>query len=309
MRIYSNFPTEPPDRPEYPVVTVGVFDGLHRGHAHLIETALASAAGRPVALVTFDPHPRAVLGPPKHHRLLTPIAERLDHLRRWPLAAVAVLRFDATVAQQTYAQFVRGSLVELLGARLIVLGYNLRLGHQRQGTTERIAELGREVGFEVSVVAPFELDGVPVSSTRIRDLLDAGEVREAGVLLGRAYELRGKVVPGAGRGRGLGFPTANLQMPAEKLVPSSGVYAARASVGGRRYPVALSIGSAPTFGEAAAPSVEAHLVDFDGDLYGAELRVELVERLRAQQRFATPAALASEIARDVERVRALVEAG
>jgi len=309
VKVYRDFPHEVPPRPEYPVVTVGVFDGVHRGHGQVIETALAAAAGRPVALVTFDPHPRAVLGPVKSHRLLSPIDERIGQLAAWPLAAVAVLRFDEAIARQSYADFVPGTLVAALGAQLLVLGYNLRLGHERLGTSDRIAALGRESGFEVRVVPPFALDGQPVSSTRVRDLLDAGDVRAASVFLGRAYELLGTVVPGHGRGRTLGTPTANLALPAEKLVPASGVYAARAKTAGGTFAAAVNIGSAPTFGAAPTPAVEAHLIDFEGDLYGHPLCLQLLERLRPEERFPDPAALAAQIRSDVERARRIAETG
>jgi riboflavin kinase/FMN adenylyltransferase len=308
MKVYLDFPHEVPADADYPVVTVGVFDGVHRGHTHVIETALRLAAGRAVALVTFDPHPRAVLGPLKRHRLLTPIAERLELLAAWPLAAVAVLRFDAAIARQSYVDFVQGSLVRALGARRLVLGYNLRLGFERQGSSERIAALGKEAGFEVQVVEPFDLGGQTVSSTRIRDLLDRGEVGEANQILGRAYELQGIVVPGRGRGRTLGIPTVNLALPEEKLVPATGVYAARVRMGERTFAAAVNIGSAPTFEAAATPTVEAHLIDFTGDLYGRPLGLQLVQRLRAEQRFPTPQALVAQIWRDISLAQRIVAA-
>ena len=306
MKVYRDFPHAVPPRPEFPVVTVGVFDGVHRGHVRVIEAALAAAAGRQVALVTFDPHPRAVLGPPKQHRLLTPIEERLQHLGEWPLAAVVVLRFGTAVARQSYAAFVQEALVGALGAGHLVLGYNLHLGCGRQGTPERIAALGRQAGFEVQVVPPVELEGSPVSSTRIRHLLDAGEVAGARRLLGRAYELAGTVVPGHGRGgRVLDTPTVNLELPAEKLVPASGVYAARAHLGERSWAAAVNIGVAPTFGGTGEATVEAHLIDFAGDLYGQPLTLQLLERLRAEQRFPDAAALAAQIRHDLAQARRL----
>lgn len=313
MRIFPNFPHELPDKPEFPVVTVGVFDGLHLGHQALLRRALEVARGDPVAVVTFDPHPRAVLGPPKRHRLLSPLEERLELLRAWPVAAVAVLRFDVAVARQSYMEFVQRVLVDGLGARHLVLGYNLRLGHERLGTPERVAALGRELGYALDVVPPVEVDGRIASSTVVRELLDAGDAAAAARHLGRPYAMAGTVVRGSGRGRALGIPTANLDMPPEKLVPASGVYAVEAEVGAERYLGALNIGTAPTFtsgatwvGGSPPRVVEVHLLDFDGDLYGANLRVGLRERLRDERRFPDGSALAAQVRADLAAVRRIL---
>jgi riboflavin kinase/FMN adenylyltransferase len=303
VKVLRDFPRTPAGGERYPVVTIGVFDGVHRGHQAILSAALGAAAGRAVAVVTFDPHPRAVLGPPKPHRLLSPLGERLDLLGRWPIAAVAVLRFDAAIAQQSYRQFVHGALVDGLGARCLVLGYNMRLGHAREGTPERLTALGQELGFEVVLVPAVDVDGEPASSTRVRRALDAGDVAAAARLLGRPYALRGTVVRGAGRGRTLGVPTANVEIPAEKLVPSNGVYAVWAQLGVQRFPAALNIGTAPTFVDAGQRSVEAHLLGYAGDLYGSRLELELVSRLRDERRFDGPDALAAQIQADLEAAR------
>lgn len=307
MKILHDFPRELPPSPDYPVVTIGVFDGLHRGHQRILETACTVAAGRSIALVTFDPHPRAVLGPPKHHRLLSPIPERLDLLATWPLAAVAILRFDRTIAGMHYRDFVRRMLVDGLGARVLVLGYNIRIGHERQGTPERLTALGNELGFEVQLVPAVEVDGEVASSTRIRHLLDAGEVDAAARVLGRRYTLRGTVVRGDGRGRGLGLPTANLDVPGDKLVPANGVYAVWVRLGAERLPGALNIGVAPTFQDAGRRTLEVHLLGFEGDLYGARLEIEVVRRLRAERRFPDAAALLAQVRLDLEATRAALD--
>jgi riboflavin kinase/FMN adenylyltransferase len=299
-----DFPRQLPERREFPVVAIGVFDGMHLGHQAILDAALSNAAGRAVCVVTFDPHPRAVLGPPKLHRLLSPLEERLQLLARWPIAATAVLRFDAEIARQTYRDFVRDALVGGLGATVLVLGYNVRLGHAREGTPERLAALGRELGFEIVLVPAVEVDGEPASSTRVRHLLDAGEVEAAARLLGRPYTLRGTVVRGAGRGHSLGVPTANLEVPEEKLVPGNGVYAARVRLGEALRPGALNIGVAPTFAALATRRIEVHLLDFDGDLYGTRLEVEVVRRLRDERRFAGVAELQSQLQADLDAVRA-----
>lgn len=303
MKVFRDFPRSLPESPAYPVVAVGVFDGVHRGHRAILETALANAAGREVAIVTFDPHPRAVLGPPKPHRLLTTLDERLELLGAWPIAAVAVLRFDAQVARQSYREFVAGPLVQGLGARVLVFGTNVRLGHAREGTPERLAGLGQELGYEVVLVPPVEVDGEPASSTRVRHLLDAGEVDAAARVLGRPYALRGLVVHGAGRGRSLGFPTANVEVAGEKLVPAHGVYAGWVHWEKERWPAAINIGTAPTFADDARRSIEAHLLGYDGDLYGRRIEVALVRRLRGERRFESVDALRERIAADLESAR------
>jgi riboflavin kinase/FMN adenylyltransferase len=286
----------------FPVVTVGVFDGVHRGHQCILDRLIAAAAGRPAAVVTFDPHPRAVLGPPKAHRLLSPIDERIELLRRWPLAAVAVLRFDRSIAQLSYVEFVRDALVGRLGVRHLVLGFDTRLGNDRAGTPERLVELGTELGYTVDRVDAVAIGGELVSSTAIRHALDAGEVEGAARLLGRPYRVGGAVVRGAGRGRTLGIPTANLDVPEAKLVPANGVYAGWAHARGAPWPAAINIGVAPTFAATGSRTVEAHLVGVDADLYGERVELDLVCRLRAEQRFPSPAALVAQIRADIAAV-------
>jgi len=306
VKLYANFPHQSPEA-IYPVVTLGVFDGLHLGHRALLEAAFERAAGKPLAVVTFDPHPRAVLGPPKRHRLLAPLAERLQLFSHWPVAAVAVLRFDRDLASMHYRDFVRELLVRAFGAEHLIIGFNLHVGFQRQGTPERIIALGEEFGFEVTRVPAVEVDGETVSSTRIRHLLDEGKVESAWRLLGRPYDLAGTVIRGAGRGRAHGIPTANLEVAEEKLIPANGVYAIGARVGDRLLRGALNIGVAPTFGSAAARGVEAHLLDFDGDLYGHRLHVHVLRRLRAEQAFSNPSRLVAQIHRDLDAARKLPE--
>jgi riboflavin kinase/FMN adenylyltransferase len=307
LKVFANFPHEPPPAPDFPVVTLGVFDGLHRGHQQILTTAFEVAAGRPVALVTFDPHPRAVLGPPKRHRLLSPIAERLQLLQRWPLAAVAILRFDREIAGWSYVDFVQTALLRGLGARHLVLGYNVTVGHAREGTGERLAALGTELGYELTLVAAVRVEGQVVSSTLIRHRLDAGDVEAAARFLGRPYDVSGTVVRGAGRGRALGIPTANLEVAGDKLLPANGVYAVAAEVGGRVHAGALNIGVVPTFQDSGERSVEVHLLDFDGDLYGSRVRLELLRRLREERRFPSPAAFQAQLQLDLQAARGAFE--
>lgn len=308
MRVFANFPHELPQHAEYAVATVGVFDGVHRGHQSILRQAVHEAREEAAALavVTFDPHPRAVLGPPKRARLLSPLEERLELLAQWPVDAVAVLRFDQQVARMSYVDFVRRVLVDGLGVRRLVLGHDVAFGHDREGTGERIAALGQELGYGVTDVPALEAGGEPVSSTRIRHALDAGDVATATALLGRPYALVGTVVRGSGRGRPLGLPTANLELHPDKLVPADGVYAVHADVGNQRVQGALNIGTAPTFETSGKRSVEVHLLDYTGDLYGARLRLECVERLREERRFAGPDELLAQVRQDLAEVRRLL---
>ncbi|HZL86410.1 MAG TPA: bifunctional riboflavin kinase/FAD synthetase [Candidatus Krumholzibacteria bacterium] len=303
MKVFANFPQELPPKPIYHTVAIGVFDGVHRGHQAILAAALAAGDADGVAAITFDPHPRAVLGPPKRARLLSPLGERLELLAARGLGATAVLRFDQQLASMSYVDFVQRLVVDALGARRLVLGYNVSLGHERQGNMERLRALGAELGFEVESVPAVELAGSPVSSTRIRHLLDAGKVEEASELLGRPYWLQGAVVRGSGRGRALGLPTANLQLHAEKLVPANGVYAVRVRLNGHVCLGAMNVGVAPTFVDSGLRSIEVHLMDYTGDLYGAELRVECVARLRDERKFAGADALLAQVREDLAQAR------
>lgn len=305
MKVFADFPHELPQRAEYAVATVGVFDGVHQGHQSILRQAVLEARQETAALavVTFDPHPRAVLGPPKRARLLSPLEERLELLAQWPVDAVAVLRFDQQVARMSYVEFVRRVLVDGLGVRRLVLGHDVAFGHDREGTGERIVALGQELGYSVNLVSPLVAEGEPVSSTRIRHALDAGQVEAAAALLGRPYGLVGTVVRGSGRGRPLGLPTANLELHPDKLIPADGVYAVHAFVGTQRVQGALNIGMAPTFATSGKRSVEVHLLDYTGDLYGARLRLECVARLREERKFASAEEFLAQVRQDLAEVR------
>src|SRR5262249_41859029 len=220
------------------------------------------------------------------------------------------LRFDAGIARLDYRTFVRDTLVGTLGAKDLVLGYDVRLGRDREGTPETLTALGHELGYRTHLLAPVAVGGEGVSRTTIRHLLDRGDVERAAAALGRLYELAGVVVRGKGRGRTLGVPTANLAIARDKLIPAHGVYAARVVVPGdsERRSGAVNIGVAPTFETPAAPSVEAHVLDLDADLYGQTLRLQLVARLRDERRFGDVGALAAQIRADLDAVRAIAAA-
>ncbi len=293
-------------------VAIGNFDGVHLGHQALLAEARARARapGTAVAL-TFTPHPARVLAPSKAPPLIMPLDRRLALLAQAGAEVAVVQPFTRAFAAVEAQSFVVDVLVRDLGAADVVVGYDFTFGRGRGGNVERLREWGAALGVSVTVIPAVTVDGAPCSSTRIRALVAAGEMRGAAALLGRPFEVEGVVVRGAARGRTLGFPTANLA-PETELAPRLGIYAARARVCedhtvGPAFVAAVSIGRNPTFETDGAPvTVEAHLLDFAGDLYGRRLRLELVEWLRDEQRFASVDALVAQIAADVARVRALM---
>lgn len=287
-------------------VGVGVFDGVHLGHQRILATALARAgAGGRCVVVSFDPHPDVVLGPVFRARApLTPLAERRERLAALGVRELEIVPFTRELAALEPEVFVARHLCGPYRMHTLVVGEGFALGRGRRGDVPCLRGIGARDGFEVVAVPLLDVDGAPVSSTRIRALLEAGRVAEAARLLGRRYDLRGRVVSGEAVGRTLGFPTANLRLHEEKLVPGDGVYAVRARIGGTGgwLPAAMSIGLRPTFG-GAARALEVHLLDWEGDLAGRDLDVELVDWIRPQARFAGGAELAAQMVRDVEEVR------
>jgi riboflavin kinase/FMN adenylyltransferase len=291
-------------------VTVGFFDGVHVGHQAVIRRTVEAARERrlrPVAL-TFDRHPREVLTPGDVPQLLTTLRRKADLIETLGVEVLAVMEFDDDVSRWPPERFVDQALVDGLGARHVVVGANFTFGYKAAGTAEVLAELGRNRGFEVESVPLTELDGRAISSTSIRRALAQGDLSWPERALGRRYAVEGTVVPGAGRGQDLGFPTANLRTPARILLPGRGVYAGRAHANGGSWTAAINVGTNPTFGEEPL-HVEAFLLDFEGDLQGRVLTVEFWERLRDEVRFENPDALALQMKEDVRRTRALVEGG
>ena len=271
-------------------IAVGTFDGVHVGHREVI--------GDADTVLTFEPHPVAVIAPSHMPKLLTPLAVKAEIIASLGVAELLVIRFDAAFAARTARQFIDEVLVERLTARSVSIGENFRFGAGAEGAATLLAADHR---FEARVVPLREVDGEIVSSSQIRSLIAAGEVARAAVLLGDPFQLRAVVVSGDQRGRELGFPTANLVPPDGLVCPGHGVYACLAN--GR--PAAVNIGVRPTFGTGRAELIEAYLIDFDGDLYGQELRLRFLQRLRGERRFETVAALVEEMHRDVERTRAI----
>lgn len=289
------------------VATVGVFDGVHLGHQAVMRrvAARAAALGAEPAVVTFAGHPKRVLvgqAPPT----VTSLEHRLLLFERLGVQAVLILRFTPELRRLTAEEFVRRVLADGLGLRELVLGFDCKFGRDRGGTADSLRPLAAEMGFGLEEVPPLRLGGRAVSSTAIREAVKLGELDRAAAMLGRPVSLLGTVVRGDGRGRALGFPTANLD-PHHELRPPDGVYAALAEVGGKLHPAVLNIGLRPTFGRPGR-SVEVHLIGFEGDLYGRELEAFFLARLRGERIFDSAEKLSARIARDVEAAAAAVEA-
>lgn len=296
---------EPGQKPRPSVVTPGNHDGVHVGHRALVARARAWAddVGADAAALVFDPHPTTVLRPEAAPALLTRIPRRAALLREAGADRVEVQRFDAAFAGLSPEAFVDRVLVGKLACVGVVVGPDFRFGRKRAGDVEALAAMGRTRGFDVAVVAPVEVDGERASSSRVRALLGEGDVAGAARLLTRHHEVAGEVVRGDGRGAGLGFPTANLAVE-ETLLPADGVYSVRVRRCGADGPLldgVANLGTRPTFG--AGRSVEVHLLDADLDLYGAELRVGFVARVRGERRFDGVDALVARIREDVATAR------
>ncbi len=287
---------------------IGVFDGVHRGHQEILRRVRAHAAAEQGTslVITFDRHPNTVVAPDRAPLMLSPLGQRLRLLEESGLDAALVLRFDAAMSRVTGEDFVRGLCRDLGTLRSLSVGEEFTFGHRRSGNVALLHRLGEELGFQVDPVAGIELDGVRVSSTRIRELIQTGDLAGAARLLGRNPSLAGRVVPGDQLGRKIGFPTANLYV-AGLVTPPFGVYAGRTQFQGRSWKVALNLGVRPTVAQAVPQlRVEAHLIDFDGELVGQELEIELLERLRPEMKFPDFAALSAQIGEDVAKVRRLV---
>jgi riboflavin kinase/FMN adenylyltransferase len=286
-------------------LAIGSFDGLHRGHRALLEKMVRAAREdeAPSVVLTFFPHPRAVLGSTPF-RYLTLLEERLNLLEQLSLDAVILQTFDRAFSEIPAEKFL-ASLKTRLGLRSLWCGPTFTVGRRREGNVEYLGNRSIELGYALYVVPPLTDDGSPISSSRIREALSRGDVQKAARLLGRRFALSGKVIHGAGRGRKLSVPTANLDIWPEIVIPANGVYATWVVHGGNRLPSVTSVGVRPTFADGNPPAVtvETHLLDFDGDLYGTTLDVEFVRRLREERKYPDRDSLTRQMTEDVEQAR------
>jgi riboflavin kinase/FMN adenylyltransferase len=310
-------PAELMDDPTERAVAIGAFDGVHLGHQAVLRLVrdLARARDLRATVLTFDRHPAEIVRPESAPKLLTTLGQKLELLEATgAVDECVVLPFDVTRSKEPAEQFVEEVLASVLHARVVVVGADFHFGYRRHGDVPLLQRMGAELGFETVglglVASPDGMhaaaDSVPYSSTRVRNLLAAGDVEGAAAMLGRPHEVRGVVEHGDGRGRELGFPTANVSVPERVCLPADGVYAGTFA-GGDGVPrtAALSIGRRPTFyADRGLLLLEAHVLDFDGDLYGQPARVRFARRLRAQERFDGADALVAQMRRDVEAVRA-----
>ncbi|HPI75591.1 MAG TPA: bifunctional riboflavin kinase/FAD synthetase [bacterium] len=303
MHVFNSFEEVPSQQGMNVTLTLGFFDGVHLGHRRILDrVGMFYDPGVQVSgLVTFDPHPSELLAPDKVPQLLTTKEEKIEILKDFKLSYILFAPFNAELAQMPAERFVDEMLVRRLGAKQIIAGYDTRFGSGKRGDVELLKKMGAEKGFTVERIDVVRTDNKSVSSTAIRELLLKGEVTAAEGMLGRPYAMKGEVVKGIGIGKKLGFPTANLKVDPKKLVPADGVYAAMCETGGETVKAAVSIGSRPTIPLKNPDRViEAHLIGFNGDLYGKELKVEFTRRLRPQRKYGDAKALAEQLAKDIE---------
>jgi riboflavin kinase/FMN adenylyltransferase len=302
MQIVRGLPSVPPE-PRPSAVALGVFDGVHLGHRAILGAAVVHAreAGIPAVACTFDPHPMEVLQPGRAPLAITTLDERLALIQGCGLDAAVVLPFTRELAAMEPEAFVKDVLVTRLGAREIVVGFNHRFGRGARGDVGMLRSLGERLGFRTHVAEPLTVEGVAVSSTEIRAALQRGDLDAAARLLGRPYTLHGTIGHGAGRGRTLGFPTANL-LPTRPVLVAPGVYACMAEVAGQKERAVVNVGVRPTFGEATL-AVEAYLLDFSGNIYGQTMTITFVSRIREERRFPSVEALRAQIQADAEEAR------
>ncbi len=287
------------------VATIGVFDGVHRGHQEIIRYAVTRAGELDLqsVVVTFDPHPASVVRPGSHPAVLTEPARKAELIEELGVDVLCVIPFTPAFSQLSAEEFGHDVLVEHLHAALVVVGENFRFGHHAAGDVALLGRLGRTFGFTVEDAPLVSAGDVVFSSTYIRSCVAAGDVAAAAAALGRPHRLEGVVVRGDQRGRELGFPTANLMCAPHAAVPADGVYACRLQVRGKTHRAAVSVGTNPTFG-GREQRVEAYVLDFDADLYGERVGLDFVARLREMRRYEGPEALVEQIGRDVADTRA-----
>ncbi len=295
--------------PRETLLTIGVFDGVHLGHKFLISKLVNLAASQNLlsCVVTFRQHPRDLLYPKNKLLFLCSLAEREQLLKNEGVDIVAALSFNREVAKLSARDFVN-LLKKNLKMRGLVIGPNFTLGRNREGNTDVLRSLGAEMGFSVTIVAPKIIDGEVASSTVIRQALADGDMEKVTRLLGRPFSLRGKVVTGEHRGTGMGFPTINLKVDARMAIPPDGVYATRAYIGGQEFQAMTDIGKRPTFGDDNERTIESFILNYNQDIYGKEVKIEIIQRLRGDKKFDSVEELKKQIAEDVKRGAAILNA-
>ena len=288
-------------------LTIGVFDGVHRGHQQIIKkiTVGAHANEAPAVVLTFDPHPASVLGG-REIKCLTLPEERADLLGQLDVDVVVTEHFTRELSTVSAYDFM-ARLTRHLGLKHLLIGYDFALGKGREGNATRLTEIGSELGYSVEVVPALSDESGVISSTEIRKLIEVGNVAEAAHLLGHFYSLHGPVIHGDARGRTINVPTANIAYPPEKMIPAKGIYACWAHLNGHKHPAAINIGTNPTFTpDKDTPNVEAHLLDFRGEIYGEDMQLEFVARLREELKFDSVDVLLEQIWKDVELTRKIL---
>ena len=289
------------------LLTIGVFDGVHLGHKYLISQLIEHAKKQDLLSggVTFRQHPQEILLPQTKLPFLTDLTERINLLKKEGVEVIIALSFTSELAQLSACQFV-SLLKKYLRMRGLLIGPDFALGRDREGNTNTLRTLGQDMDFTVTVVPPVIINGEMVSSTAIRNALADGDMKRVSNLIGRPFSLHGHVITGSGRGVELGFPTANLDMDSEQALPVEGVYATWAYIDDKAYQSMTNIGKRPTFG-GSQPTVEVHVPDYLGDLYGRELKIDIIERLRSEKKFDTVEELKKQIAEDVKQGRAILD--
>ncbi len=292
------------ERDDNTVLTIGTFDGVHEGHKKIFGKLkeIGEANNSREMVITFEPHPRVVVSKGYDIHLLTTFNEKLSYLAEIGIENVLVLNFTEEFAKQTYEQFVANTIVKEIGVKHMVVGYDHKIGKDRAGDYDKLTNLGDKFGFSVSSVEPFEINGVVVSSTKIRKALDEGEVEKGNLFLGRNYSFEGRVISGATRGRVLGYPTANVFVEEKiKLVPPNGVYIAKCDVDNCIYYGIMNVGIRPTFDESREISIEVHLFDFSNFIYDKIIRVKILSKLRDEKKFGTQDELINQLNTDKKK--------
>ncbi len=288
------------------VVTIGTFDGVHRGHRKILDELIriSKEENSRNFVITFEPHPRTVVSRNFDIRLLTTLEEKKEIFRLYGIENLMIINFTKEFSKLTSEEFIRKFICNKIGARHVVIGYDHKFGRNRDGNESTLRNLGEKLGFDVTQVPPITENGVIISSTLIRNLLMDGKIEEANNYLGRNYSLSGKVVHGAGRGISLGFPTANLQPDSkQKLIPANGVYAVSVKLENKVYFGVMNIGFRPTFNQTPHAITEVHILDFNKNIYNENIEVQFVKRLRDEKKFGSKEQLVQQIENDIKRTK------